>query len=287
MDLGLQGRTAVITGGSMGIGKSVAEGLAAESVNVVLLARGKEALEEAAAEIQSASGVDVLSVPTDVTDAASVNAAAAATAERFGTVEILVNTAGGRMRRPDRQILWEDSDWLGDIDIKTIGMLRTVRAFLPHMDTTGRGCIINVAGLAGVIVWEGAMTHGINNAAMTHIGRYLARDLAGDNIRVNTVAPGLIASEWRESAWAPMMAEKRQETVEEFLAWYADQMGILVGRWGSMQEVADVVVFLASDRAGYINGAMIDIDGGQAINPRPPSSQANVAHAPNEDAHER
>jgi 3-oxoacyl-[acyl-carrier protein] reductase len=283
MDLALQGRTAVITGGSMGIGKSVAHTLAAEGVNLVLLARGREALEECAAEIESATRVDVLPIPTDVTDPASVNAAAEAAVERFGTVEILVHTAGGRMRRPDRQIFWEDSDWIGDLDIKTVGLLRTVRAFLPHMDTSGRGVIVNVAGLAGVIVWEGALTHGINNAAVTHIGRYLARDLARERIRVNTVAPGLIAAEWRESGWAPMMAEKRGETVEEFLSWYADQMGILVGRWGSMQEVADVVLFLASDRAAYINGARIDIDGGQAINPRPPSSQPNVAHAPKED----
>jgi 3-oxoacyl-[acyl-carrier protein] reductase len=277
MDLGLGGRTAVITGGSMGIGKAIAAGLAAEGVNLVLLARGQDALDKAAQEIGGATGVDVLALSSDLTDRASVDEAAEAAAERFGTVEILVNTAGGRMRRPDRQVFWDDEDWLGDIDIKTVGMLRTVRAFLPHMDKTGRGTIVNVAGLAGVIVWEGAVTHGINNAAMIHIGRYLARDLAGERIRVNTVAPGLIASEWRESLWAPAMADKRQQTVDEFLSWYADQMGILVGRWGSMQEVADAVVFLASDRAAYINGTRIDIDGGQGINPRPPISQPSVA----------
>jgi 3-oxoacyl-[acyl-carrier protein] reductase len=269
MDLGLSGRTAVVTGGSMGIGKAIAEGLAAEGVNLALLARGEEALKATAEAISAAHGVQVLAIPTDLTDRAAVEVAAAETTERFHSVEILVNNAGGRMRRLDRQILWEDEDWLGDLDTKTLAMLRTVRAFHPHLDKSGKGRIINIAGVAGVIVWETAMTHGLNNAAMIHVTRYLARDLAGENIAVNAVAPGLIASEWRASQWAPTVAEKRGQTVEEFLHTYAQDMGILAGRWGEMNEVADVVVFLASDRARYITGARIDVDGGMGANARP------------------
>ena len=115
MELGLKGRTAVITGGSTGIGKASARGLAVEGVNLVLLARGKENLDKAAGEIASESNVEVLTISTNMRDANSVNAAAAAAASRFGTIHILVYTAGNRMRRPDRQILWEDEDWLDDV----------------------------------------------------------------------------------------------------------------------------------------------------------------------------
>jgi 3-oxoacyl-[acyl-carrier protein] reductase len=269
MDLALTGRTAVITGGSMGIGRAIGEGLAAEGVNLVLLARGEQPLKDAAEAIQSEHGVEVEILPTDLTDRAATDAAAAATAERFGTVHILVNTAGGRMRRPDRQVLWDDEDWMGDIDAKTVAMLRTIRAFHPHLDKSGKGTIINVAGVAGVVVWDAALTHGINNAAMIHTTRYLARDLAKENITCNVVAPGLIRTEWREELWAPKMAEQQGVTPGEFVDAHCEEMGILLGRWGDMKEVADMAVFLASDRARYITGARIDIDGGMATGSRP------------------
>ncbi len=267
MDLGLEGRTAAVMGGSTGIGRAIAAGLADEGVNLVLMARTLETLDEAAKEIESQATVDILTQPADTTDAESVNAAAAAAAERFGTLNILVFSAGHRMRRLDRQILWEDDDWIGDVDIKTIGMLRTVRAFLPHLATDGTGRIIIVGGLAGTIVWHGAMTHGLNNAAVEHVGRYLARDLADANITVNTLAPGLVGVEWRQE-WARMMAEKDSKSVEEFLDDYTKSLGVLAGRWAEPEEVAHVAVFLASDRARYVNGASLVIAGGQSVNPR-------------------
>jgi 3-oxoacyl-[acyl-carrier protein] reductase len=269
MDLALAGRTAVITGGSKGIGRAIGEGLASEGVNLVLLARGQDALTETADAIRATHDVDVLALPTDLTDRAATDAAAAATAERFGIVHILVNTAGGRMRRPDRQLLWEDDDWLGDIDAKTLAMLRTVRAFYPHLDKSGKGRIINVAGMAGIIVWESAMTHGLNNAAMIHLTRYLARDLAGEKINVNVLTPGLIRTEWRAELWAPMVAERRGQSVDEFITAFSRELGIVQERWGEMNEVADVAVFLASDRASYLTGVKIDIDGGVGIFARP------------------
>lgn len=268
MDLNLAGRTAVISGGSMGIGKAIANGLAAEGVNLVLLARGQEALDATAGEIRGAHGVDVLSVSTDIRDAESVNAMAAAAAERFGAIHILVNNAGHRMRRFDRQILWDDEDWIGDVDHKTIGMLRVIRALYPHFAKDGSGRIINISGTAAVLVWEGALTHGLNNSAMLHVTRYLAADLAGDKINVNAVVPGLAATEWRQG-WANMIAEKQGKSRDEFLAEYTASMGILAGRWAMLEEIAEPVVFLASDRAQYINGTSLFVDGGQHINSRP------------------
>lgn len=267
MDLGLKGRVAAIMGGSAGIGKAIAAGLAAEGANLVLMARDPDNLKGAAKEITDQWPVEVLTQPADNTKADTVDAAAAAAAERFGTVNILVNNAGHRMRRMDRQILWDDEDWLSDIDAKTIGMLRAVRAFLPHMATDGSGRIINIGGMAGWIVWESAMTHGLNNAAMEHVGHYLARDLADSRITVNTVVPGFVGVEWRRDL-AKVIAEKNNVTVEEYLDGYAKGKGILAGRWGEPEEVADVAVFLASARAAYINGTSIVIDGGISVNAR-------------------
>ena len=267
MELGLKGRTAVIAGGSTGIGKAAARGLATEGVSLVLLARGKENLDKAANEIASESNVEIVTIPTDMKDANSVNAAAAAAADRFGTIHILVNTAGNRMRRPDRQILWDDEEWLDDINAKMIGMLRAVRAFLPHFASDGSGRIINVAGSAGMLEWEKAMTHGINNSAMLHASTYLARDLASDQITVNTIVPGLVATEWREG-WAENRAGQQGKSRADFLADYCQQKGILAGRWATMDEIADAIVFLASDRARYINGTRLVIDGGLSVNAR-------------------
>jgi len=267
MELGLKGRTAVIVGGSMGIGKAAARGLAAEGVNLVLLARGQESLDKAASEIAGESGVDVVAIPTNTRDANSVNAAAATAANHFGTIHILLYTAGNRMRRPDRQILWEDEDWLDDVNVKLIGMLRAIRAFLPHFARDGSGRIINIGGSAGMMDWEKAMTHGINNSAMMHASTYLARDLAADQITVNTIVPGLVATEWRE-VWADAKAQQQGKTREQFLADYCEQKGILTGRWVEMREVADLAVFLASDRARHINGTRLVIDGGLSVNAR-------------------
>ncbi len=251
----------------MGIGKAIARGLASEGVNLVLLARTRDKLEATAAEITTACGVEVLALPTDITDSDAVNNAAKTAIDRFGVIHILVNNAGHRMRRLDRQTLWDDADWQADIDGKLVGMLRVTRAFMPHLDTGGAGRIINISGIAGTSVYDTAMTHGLNNAAMNHITGYLARDVAETGITVNALIPGLIATEWREE-WATAQAQSAQTSKTEFLARYCEQKGILAGRWGSVEEVADVAVFLASDRGGYINGAKIVVDGGYGVNPR-------------------
>ena len=268
MDLGLKGRVALVTGGSKGIGKAIAQGLATQGVNLVLLARGKELLDATAEQIRKESGVKVLAVPADITSSESVNAVAAAAKNEFGTVNIVVNNAGGPIRRMDRQITWADKEWTEDVDLKLIGMLRVIQGFLPHMAKDGSGRIINISGVAANNVWAPALTHGLNNAAMNQGTAYLAHDLVGDKITVNAVVPGLVGTEARE-IWADKMATTQGKTKEEFLAEFCKRMGILAGRWANMNEVADTVVFLASDRARYINGAQIIIDGGMSVNVRP------------------
>lgn len=269
MELGLKGRTAVITGASKGIGLGIARAFAAEGVKVALLARGKDALESAAEGIRRDFELPVLAIPTDVSATPSVRAAAKAIAEHgdFGAINILVNNAGGAIRRIERQILWDDADWLGDAQVKIIGTLRMVREFLKLLATDGTGRVINVTGVAGTTTWGPALTHGFNNAAINHATGYLAQDLAADKITVNAVVPGLISTEWRQM-WADNMGQQQGKTRGQFLEEYCRRQGILAGRWGSVAEVADAVVFLASDRARYINGAKLTVDGGATLNPR-------------------
>lgn len=269
MELGLRGRTAVITGASKGIGLGIARVLAAEGVNIVMLARNEANLTAAAETIRAAHNVSVLPIPTDVTDTPAIQAAVSRVRSdpALGTIHILVNNAGAAIQRYDRQIMWDDSDWEHDIQVKIVGALRVVREFLPLMPTDGTGRIIQITGVAGMSIWGPALTHGINNSGLNHMVGYLASDLAKDNITVNAVVPGLISTEWREE-WADNMAAKDGITRAEFLERYCKAQGIIAGRWGDVDEVGDVVAFLASDRARYMTGTKIPVDGGVTINAR-------------------
>src|SRR5690606_32083640 len=130
----------------------------------------------------------------------------------LGTVHILVNNAGGPIKRPERQITWPSSDWQDDLDTKIVGMLRVTQALLPCMPRDGTGRIVNISGIASTSVLTSALTHGLNNAAMNHATSYLAADLAAANISVNAVIPGLIATEWREG-WADRSAQPSRHSV--------------------------------------------------------------------------
>ena len=268
MDLGLKGRVAVITGGSKGIGQAIGRAMAAEGVDMMLLARGKDQLDRAADEISVEYGVRVVTVSADVSSADSVRAAADATKEQFPSVHILVNNAGGPIRRMDRQITWPDSDWVDDVNLKTMGMLRMIQAFLPQIARDGSGRVINISGVAGTSVWMPALTHGLNNSAMNQATSYLAQDLAAEKITVTAVSPGLVGTEARQ-VWAENMAKQQGKTKDEFIAEFCRRMGILAGRWAEMDEVASAVVYLASDRARYITGSKLFIDGGFSVNARP------------------
>jgi NAD(P)-dependent dehydrogenase (short-subunit alcohol dehydrogenase family) len=267
VELGIKGRVAVVTGASKGIGRAIARGLGSEGVHLVLTARAQDTLQQAADEVSRAMGVRVLPVAADVRSEEAVRALADAARREFGTVHILVNNAGGPIKRQERQILWPEADWIDDVSTKTIGMLRVTKALLPVMARDGSGRVINISGIAGSSVLGPALTHGLNNAAMNQVTTYLARDLAAERITVNAVIPGLIATEWRET-WAESSGAQRNQTKAEFLDQTCREWGIVSGRWGTMEEVASMVVFLASDRASYVNGARIAVDGGYTINAR-------------------
>jgi NAD(P)-dependent dehydrogenase (short-subunit alcohol dehydrogenase family) len=267
MNLGLQGRVALVTGASKGIGKAIARGLAVEGVHVAMLARTAAELERAACDVRTGTPSRTLAIPTDIRDAAAVKQAVETATRELGAIHILVNNAGGPIKRQERQITWPDADWLDDVNTKTIGMLRVTQAVIPHMPTDGTGRVINISGIAGISTLGPALTHGLNNSAMNQVTSYLAKDLASSRITVNSVIPGLIATEWRES-WAASAGQQTGVTAQAFLDGICANWGIVAGRWGTMEEVADLVVFLASDRAAYINGARITVDGGYSINAR-------------------
>lgn len=267
MDLGLDGRVAVVVGASEGIGRAIAHGLAAEGARLALLSRGAAGLERVAEEIRAKSpAVEVVAMPTDVTDPEAVDRTAAAVAAKFGRVHVLINNAGNRMR-PGRQIAWSDDEWMLDINSKLFGMLRGIRAFDPHLASDGSGRIINIAGVSGHMVWETALTHAINNSAFVQATKYLATDFAPRSITVNAVTPGLVATEWRHD-WATSSGAAQGKTKDEFVRDVCDQKGILLNRWAEPSEVADSVVFLASSRAAYITGTTVIVDGGMCVNPR-------------------
>lgn len=265
MDLGLRGRTAVVVGASKGIGKGIARSLAAEGCNLFLLARNGDELSATSAAIAKEFGVRATPVPADVSDAASVKAAATAVRAAVHQINILATSVGTAIRRQDRTITWSDEDWQADIEIKVTGILRVIREFEGMIASDGSGRIVNITGASGLMTWMPALNYGMNNAAVIHATGYLAADLAGRGITVNTVVPGIIGTEWREG-WAGGMAGDKSQ--DEWLAEFCGGKGIVARRWGRVDEIGDAVTFLASDRAAYINGTKLVVDGGLTANIR-------------------
>jgi NAD(P)-dependent dehydrogenase (short-subunit alcohol dehydrogenase family) len=255
MNLGLKDRVALVTGGSKGIGKAIARALASEGVHLALLARTREDLETAAEEIRFAKRVRVLPITADVRDAESVKTAVDAAVAEFGSIHILVNNAGSPIRRHDRQIMWPDTEWVDDINTKTIGMLRVTQAVIPSMPTDGSGRIINISGIAGLAAFGPALTHGLNNSAMNHATSYLAKDLAESRIHRERRGARPHRTEWREG-WAADGASKQGLDSQGLRRGHLQENGESSPPLGARcRRSPTSVVFLASDRAAYINGA--------------------------------
>lgn len=269
MELGIRGRSALITGASQGIGKALALGLAREGVNVALLARNQSKLDATVQSIKAECGVEVESVAADVTDTDSVQSGLEALAikDKFATLNILVHNAGVPATRSDRQLFWQDAEWREVVEVKALGALRMARATLPMMAKDGTGRIINVTGATGAAVLKPGLLHGAANAALIQATGYLAADLAEDRINVNAIIPGLVGTENRRK-WIQGIADSTGKSPDEVLTGFCKEIGIVNGRWAEVDEVADLVTFLASDRAQYINGAKIPVDGGLTLNMR-------------------
>ena len=255
MDLGLRDRVAIVTGGSRGLGLASARTLAAEGCRVCVCARSEGPLREAAAELGTVAGSPdrVLAVTADVSTAAGVETVVARTAETFGGIDVLINNVG--LGRGGGILEATDAEWAEAFDQTLLPAVRASRAAVPHMQRRGGGVIIMIASIWGREA-GGRMTYNAVKAAEISLAKALAQQLASSNIRVNSVCPGSILFEGG-SWWKRQQADPAG--MAEFVA-----REIPFGRFGTAEEVGDVVAFLASARASWITGASIVVDGGQS-----------------------
>jgi NAD(P)-dependent dehydrogenase (short-subunit alcohol dehydrogenase family) len=257
LDLGLAGKVALITGGSEGIGRATARTLAREGARVAICARRPEVLEEARQDIKAATGVDALAVPGDVMQAEDVERVVATVTERLGPITVLVNNAGTSAAGRFEAV--SDEAWQADIDLKLMGAIRMSRLVVPHMRAAGGGRIVNVTAIAGKHPGAGSLPTSVSRAAGIALTKAMSKELARDRILVNTVCIGLI-----KSAQIARAAERRFPDLPLDQAWERMGEGVPVGRIGEAEEAADLITFLVSERAGYITGVAINMDGGSS-----------------------
>ncbi len=256
MELGLHGKSVFITGASKGIGRGIAEAFAAEGCGLTICARDAEALDEAARALR-ATGVEVVALPTDVTKLADLRRAVDQAMATFGRINVLVNNAGEGWL--GRSYDTTEDQWEYSIQLNLLSAVRLTRMVVPHMRTLSHGRIINIASVSGHTMAPGVADYQTTKAAMIAFSKSMSLDLAPDKILVNSVCPGPV----RTPLWdrlADSAIGRFGATREEVYANVGAQMPL--GRHGTVEEVAAVVVFLASDRASFITGSAYDVDGG-------------------------
>jgi 3-oxoacyl-[acyl-carrier protein] reductase len=252
MDLGLKGKVAMVTGASRGIGRAITLGLAAEGCHLSVCARGQEGVDALSKEVR-ATGAEVIASAVDVTSENDARCWVEETQQRFGQVNILVNNVGGS--RPGGNLNASPEDWKAGFALNFFSTLDLCRLVVPLMSSKKSGCIINIASIYGR-EWGGPMTYNAAKAAMISLSKEMARELAPQGIRVNSVAPGSIL--FPGGSW-----EKRQIENPDMIAAFV-KAELPFGRFGKPEEVANVVVFLASGRAQWVSGACINVDGCQS-----------------------
>jgi NAD(P)-dependent dehydrogenase (short-subunit alcohol dehydrogenase family) len=258
VDLELAGRRAVVTGASRGIGLAVAHGLAAEGVDVALVARGEEALSRAAEEVRR-HGTAVLPVQADTRDDAAVRGMVDRVLSVLGGVDVLVNAAARPASSGPVPRLAEltDDALREEVETKVLGYLRCARAVAPHMAAAGWGRIINISGLNARIA--GSLVGSVRNVAVAAMTKNLADELGPSGITVTVVHPGITVTE-RTAQVVADRAEREGRTPEEVRR--AMAAGTSIGRLVTAREVADVVTFLASPRSAGITGDAVAVGGG-------------------------
>jgi 3-oxoacyl-[acyl-carrier protein] reductase len=249
--LGLEGKVALITGGSDGLGRATAARLAAEGARVAICARRGAHLETVAAELRARSGAEVLAIAADVSRAEGCRRFVEAATEAFGGIDILLNNAGTSAAHGLEEV--DDEAWQADIDLKLMAAVRLCRAVVPIMRARGGGAIVNTTIVGGKAPAARALPTSVTRAAGINLTKSLANEYAKDNIRVNTICLGLLRSaQWERRAG--------NRPVEELYGEIAKRVPL--GRVGEAEEFADLVAFLVSARAAFITGTAINLDGG-------------------------
>lgn len=258
MDLGLKGKTAVITGASVGIGLAVAQGLAAEGVNLVLAARGEEKLENEAKKLIDEHGIGALSVPCDVGTKGGAETLINAVTRDFGGCDILINNAGAGSN--ETIIEAPDEKWQAYWELHVMAAVRLSRGLAPSMRQRGGGVILHNASVcASQPLWYEPI-YNVTKAALMMFSKSLASELIPWNIRVNCINPGLILTpNWIKTA-KELSAESGGDW-QAYLDSVADEYAP-IKRFGSPEELAHTFVFLCSDRASYTVGSTYYVDGG-------------------------
>ena len=251
MDMHLKGKIALVTGANRGIGLATAIGLAREGCDIAICARREETLAEASEQIE-ALGVRVAAIQADVQNADDARRFVDESVAQLGGIDILINNVGGRSG--DRLMDSSDEDWVETFDKNVFQGVRLTRLAVPHMRARGGGSVVFISSISGWIPQlSGAVQYGASKAAQIFMAEPMALELVHDRIRVNVVSPGSII--FKGGGWDNL----RQEKPEAYAAY--EKNGFPMGGLGSPEEVADVVVFLASDRARWVNGENIRADG--------------------------
>lgn len=255
MDINLNGKTAVITGGSLGLGRAIATRFADSGGKVVIGARGQDSLDEAKAAILEVTGQEIVAVRADVSTAEGCAALIDVAEAAYGHVDILVNNAGTSARGPFLEV--DDAAWQSDLDLKLFAHVRLSRRVLPGMAERRWGRIINVLNIGSKAPQAEGSPTAVSRAAGLALTKVLAGEFAPHNVLVNAMLVGKI----RSNQWVKRHAKAHDERpLDDYYA----ELGkaIPLGRYGTEQEFADLACFLASENAGYVTGTAINVDGG-------------------------
>lgn len=258
MDLELTDKVAVITGGSVGIGLAVAEGLAQEGVQLVLCARDGDRVSARAEEIAARFGVRALGLGADVTSADDIAHVVAAAEREFGGADILINNAGTGSNETIMGAA--DEKWQYYWDLHVMAAVRLARGLIPGMRRRGGGIIIQNASICAKQPLGYEPIYNVTKAALMMFSKCLSEEVIGDHIRVNCINPGLVLTpDWRKTA--EQLTADQEQTADEYLDQIARD-NAPIGRFASPQELADFFVFLCSPRASYCVGSTYYVDGG-------------------------
>lgn len=258
MDMGLKGKSALITGGSVGIGLAVAEALAQEGVFLALCARNEARVLEEARRIGEKYRVKTVGIPADVSKAADCDAVIARVEQVFGGADILINNAGTGSN--EKILTAPDEKWQYYWDLHVMAAVRLARGLIPSMRKRGWGVIINNASICAKQPLDYEPIYNVTKAGLMMFSKVLSNEVVGDNIRVNCVNPGLVLTpDWVKTA--KQLTEGTGQTHEEYLDGIAKKFAP-IGRFASPEELAHFFVFLCSDKSSYCVGSTFYVDGG-------------------------
>jgi NAD(P)-dependent dehydrogenase (short-subunit alcohol dehydrogenase family) len=260
MNLDLEAKVAIITGGSDGIGKAAALSMSREGARVAISARTEETLAEAASQISTETGNEVIGISADVSDETQVESLIRQVADKWGQIDIIVNNAGtSSVARLEEMT---NEQMMGDVALKVYGAIYCARHALPYLKRSDAGVIINTTTPGGKASPAGNQPTAMSRAAGISLTKSWSKELAEFNIRVNTICIGLIKSGQHRKKWAAAHADDPTYSLSDH--WRTMSESIPLGRVGEALEAGDVICFLASPRASYVTGASINIDGGSS-----------------------